>query len=57
MRHYQVHVGKKEKLIKLPDYSRRIEFIGDSLSSGYAASLEGLSSMHTVPLLPTFSTY
>ncbi|PQE24456.1 GDSL-like Lipase Acylhydrolase protein [Rutstroemia sp. NJR-2017a BBW] len=39
-----VHLGKGEKLFKIPDFSRSIEFIGDSLSSGYTNSLEGLSS-------------
>lgn len=39
-----VHVGKGEKIIKLPDSGRTIEVIGDSLSSGYSATLEGLSS-------------
>jgi lysophospholipase L1-like esterase len=40
----KVHVSQGEKLIKTPDFDRTIEFIGDSLSSGYGASLEGLSS-------------
>jgi len=39
-----VHVTKGEKLIKLPNFKRSIEYIGDSLSSGYSASFEGLSS-------------
>lgn len=39
-----VHVAKGEKLIKLPNFGRNIEVIGDSLSSGYSASFEGLSS-------------
>lgn len=37
-------MAKGEKLIKIPNYSRMIEFIGDSLSQGYGASYEGLSS-------------
>jgi hypothetical protein len=39
-----VHVAKGEKLIKLPDFARRIEVIGDSLASGMYTSYEGLSS-------------
>lgn len=39
-----VHVAKGEKLVKLPDYRRRIEVIGDSLASGMYATYEGLSS-------------
>jgi len=40
----EVHVSQGEKLIKLKDYERTIEVIGDSLSSGQYATLEGLSS-------------
>ena len=39
-----VHVAKGEKLVKLPDFGRRIEVIGDSLASGMYTSYEGLSS-------------
>ncbi len=39
-----VSLSAGEKLIKLPDYSRRIEVIGDSLASGMYTSYEGLSS-------------
>ncbi|KAK3354913.1 SGNH hydrolase-type esterase domain-containing protein [Neurospora tetraspora] len=39
-----VHVAEGEKLIKIPDYGRRIEVIGDSLASGMYTSYEGLSS-------------
>ncbi|KAJ4408254.1 hypothetical protein N0V85_004250 [Neurospora sp. IMI 360204] len=39
-----VHVAKGEELIKIPDYGRRIEVIGDSLASGMYTSYEGLSS-------------
>jgi hypothetical protein len=39
-----IHVGKGETIIKVPDFERTIEVIGDSLSSGYSATLEGLSS-------------
>ncbi|ESZ94800.1 Lipase, GDSL-like protein [Sclerotinia borealis F-4128] len=39
-----VHLSKGERPIKIPKFSRSIEFIGDSLSSGYTATLEGLSS-------------
>lgn len=39
-----VHLSKGEHLIETPNFSRTIEFIGDSLSSGYTATLEGLSS-------------
>jgi hypothetical protein len=38
-----VHVTKGEKLIKLPDFGRTIEVIGDSLSAGMYGSYEGLS--------------
>ncbi|KAL9114850.1 MAG: hypothetical protein Q9227_001093 [Pyrenula ochraceoflavens] len=31
-------------LVKLPNYSKTIEIIGDSLSSGYTATYEGISS-------------
>ncbi|KAK3367085.1 Lipase, GDSL-like protein [Lasiosphaeria ovina] len=39
-----VHVAAGEKLVKLPDLGRRIEFIGDSLAAGMYTSYEGLSS-------------
>ncbi|KAK4157028.1 lipase [Chaetomidium leptoderma] len=39
-----VHVATGEKLIKLPDFGRRIEVIGDSLASGMYTTYEGLSS-------------
>lgn len=39
-----VHVAAGEKLVKLPDFDRRIEFIGDSLAAGMYATYEGLSS-------------
>lgn len=39
-----VHVKQGEKLIKIPDFPRTIEVIGDSLSAGMYASYEGLSS-------------
>jgi hypothetical protein len=39
-----VHVAKGEKLVKIPDFGRRIEVIGDSLASGMYATYEGLSS-------------
>lgn len=39
----QVHVADGEKIIKVADYSRSIEFIGDSLSSGMYGTYEGLS--------------
>ncbi|GAB1311692.1 GDSL-like Lipase/Acylhydrolase-like protein [Madurella fahalii] len=39
-----VHVAAGERLIKLPDFNRRIEVIGDSLASGMYTSYEGLSS-------------
>jgi hypothetical protein len=35
-----VHVAKDSKLSKLKDFDKRIEFIGDSLSSGMYASYE-----------------
>jgi len=39
-----VHVAKGEKLVKIPNFGRTIELIGDSLSAGQYATLEGLSS-------------
>ncbi|CZR51673.1 related to GDSL-like lipase/acylhydrolase domain protein [Phialocephala subalpina] len=39
-----VHIGKGEKLIKIPDFGRTIEVIGDSLSAGQYSTFEGLSS-------------
>jgi hypothetical protein len=39
-----VHVAEKATLIKIPDYTRTIEVIGDSLSSGQYATYEGLAS-------------
>jgi hypothetical protein len=39
-----VHVAKGEKLVKLPDFDRRIEIIGDSLAAGMYTTYEGLSS-------------
>ncbi|KAL2198531.1 Lipase, GDSL-like protein [Corynascus similis CBS 632.67] len=39
-----VHVAAGEKLIKIPDFGRRIEVIGDSLAAGMYTSYEGLSS-------------
>lgn len=32
------------QLIKIPDYTRRMELIGDSLSAGQYRTLEGISS-------------
>lgn len=39
-----VHVAKGERLVKIPNYDRTIEILGDSLSAGQYATLEGLSS-------------
>ncbi|KAL9623428.1 MAG: hypothetical protein Q9160_002321 [Pyrenula sp. 1 TL-2023] len=39
-----VKVSANARLIQLPNYSKTIEIIGDSLSSGYTATYEGLSS-------------
>lgn len=39
-----VHVAAGAKLIKLPTYSKKLEVIGDSLSSGFTNSYEGISS-------------
>lgn len=40
-----VHLaGGRSELVKVPNYSRRMEIIGDSLSSGYTDTLEGISS-------------
>lgn len=40
----QVHLAAGESLISIPNFDRTIEVIGDSLSCGYTATLEGLSS-------------
>lgn len=40
-----VHLaGGRAQLVKIPEYARRMEVIGDSLSSGYTDTLEGISS-------------
>ncbi|KAF6812344.1 GDSL-like lipase acylhydrolase [Colletotrichum sojae] len=39
----KVRVGAGEKLIKIPDYPRRVEFIGDSLSAGMYNTYEALA--------------
>lgn len=40
-----VHLsGGNATLVKIPDYTRTVEFIGDSLSAGQYATLEGISS-------------
>ncbi|KAF2689073.1 hypothetical protein K458DRAFT_461912 [Lentithecium fluviatile CBS 122367] len=38
-----IHLSPNATLIKVPDYGRRIEFIGDSLTSGYSATYEAFS--------------
>lgn len=39
-----VHVAAGESLVAVPDAARRVEFIGDSLTSGMYTTYEGLSS-------------
>lgn len=41
-----VHVsgGDDARIVKIPDYTRTMEFIGDSLSAGQYGTLEGISS-------------
>lgn len=39
-----VHLSKNAKLIKIPNNSKKIEIIGDSLSAGSYGTYEGLSS-------------
>lgn len=40
-----VHLsGRNATLVKIPDYTRTMEFIGDSLSAGQYATLGGISS-------------
>ncbi|THY71362.1 SGNH hydrolase, partial [Aureobasidium pullulans] len=39
-----VHLSKGAKLIKIPNYSKKIEIIGDSLSAGQYGTYEGISS-------------
>lgn len=48
----QVHVAAGESLVKIPNYGRAIEFIGDSLSSGMYTSYEGLSSFAVSSYIP-----
>ena len=38
-----VHVASGEKLVKIPDYGRNVEFIGDSLTSGMYTTYEAFS--------------
>ncbi|GKT96372.1 GDSL-like lipase/acylhydrolase [Colletotrichum tofieldiae] len=39
----KVHVASGEQLINIPDYPRRVEFIGDSLSAGMYATYEAMA--------------
>ncbi|KAK0373547.1 GDSL-like Lipase/Acylhydrolase [Colletotrichum limetticola] len=39
----KVHVDSGEQLVKIPDYPRRVEFIGDSLSAGMYNTYEALA--------------
>ena len=39
-----VHLSNGGQLIKLPSYNRNVEIIGDSLSAGQYATLEGIAS-------------
>lgn len=39
----KIHVAAGERLIKVPDYPRRVEFIGDSLSAGMYNTYEALA--------------
>lgn len=39
----KVHVASGEQLVKIPDYPRRVEFIGDSLSAGMYNTYEALA--------------
>ena len=39
-----IHLSQGGKLIKLPSYSKNVEIIGDSLSAGQYATLEGVAS-------------
>ncbi|KAF3766940.1 hypothetical protein M406DRAFT_337842 [Cryphonectria parasitica EP155] len=38
-----VHVAGGESIVAVPDYGRRVEFIGDSLTAGMYTTYEGLS--------------
>ncbi|KAK6351449.1 hypothetical protein TWF718_004609 [Orbilia javanica] len=40
----RVHVTKGTRIYGIPEYNRKIEMIGDSLTAGYTATYEGLSS-------------
>lgn len=44
-----VHLSAGENLIKIPDFGRRIEFIGDSLTAGYSATYEAFSGFGCRP--------
>lgn len=39
-----VHVAKHARLVQIPNFGRKIEVIGDSLSAGQYATYEGISS-------------
>ena len=39
-----IHLAKHARLIKIPNFARKIEVIGDSLSAGQYATYEGISS-------------
>ena len=39
-----IHLSQNGRLIKLPSYSKTVEVIGDSLSAGQYATLEGIAS-------------
>ncbi|PSR82914.1 SGNH hydrolase-type esterase domain-containing protein [Coniella lustricola] len=39
-----LHVASGESIVAVPDFSRRVEFIGDSLTAGMYTSYEGLAS-------------
>lgn len=41
---HAIHVAADAIIYKTPDSTRRIEMIGDSLTSGYSATYEGISS-------------
>ncbi|KAG9925827.1 SGNH hydrolase, partial [Aureobasidium melanogenum] len=39
-----IHLSRDAKLVKIPDFPKKIEVIGDSLSAGQYGTFEGLSS-------------
>lgn len=41
---HRVHVAKGARIYGIPEFKRKIEFVGDSLTAGYTATYEAISS-------------